>query len=503
MRDMRSETKIVRILVISMLIGIFIHMYILTNKLLNYDEVSCVFGGGGNVTFGRWFYFIMLMAVRKVFGIYSMPWLYGIFSVFFLACSVVCIVYIFDIKNMAFQVMIAFLFMSIPVIPVTLAFMFLSPFYCAGIFMGTLAVLLLEKRKSIFLSGLLIACTMGVYQAYIGYILGLMLLVFIFKCLKEEHTQIVRETIPYILSVIVGAVGYIVLSKVMLVLTHSTMTDYKGLNEVGFNGISGLISKIMGSYRVFIESFTTDYYGLTSNIIFRILLVIGMVVSLIVLFVRAKGMMNKIFLAIFVILMPMAVNVMFVLCEESDIYTLMLLPFVIVLFVPVILLEKLSIQWNVSGAGEMLHKIIGIILIGCVSFEIVNYVMIDNEMYLKMQMSYNQAYSYYNTVVTQIKSLNGYKEDMPVAFIGNVSDSTLTYWQEFANLEEIHGIGETDGLINIYSRIYFVQNYVGFSPTWIEDTKEIEESIIYQQMPTYPNSGSIKIVDDVVVVKFD
>ncbi|MDD6157374.1 MAG: glucosyltransferase domain-containing protein [Lachnospiraceae bacterium] len=493
----KNWKKICQLFLIAFLTGLFVHMYILTNKLINYDEASCPFGGGGNVTFGRWFYFILMYLTKKIMGIYSAQWLYGVISIVCLSASVVCILLTYDVKNRVNQVLVIFLFMSFPVIPVTLAFMFLSPFYCFGIFLGSLSVLLAtkgEKRFCFLVSAILLACSMGIYQAYVGYILGLLLLYLISLCKNSSYQLVLKRVVLFLAVAVVGGLFYYIANKMMLFITHTEMTDYKGINSAGKLAIGNWLQRITHSYRVFFQSFISDYYGLTENTVFRIAFLITIIVSVAFMFIKIMDRIVKVLYMFFLALLPLVINMMFVVCEEKDIYTLMVFPFIVILIMPIILIDVINLEKK---------SIASTIIVLAVIFEVADYATLDNEIYMKMQMAYNQAFSYYNTVVTQIKSLDKYEADMPVAFVGNVSDPTLTSWDEFSNIKNIHGIGEEDGLINIYSRTYFVQNYVGFSPAWIVNTKEIETTEEFRNMSVYPDAGSIQIIDGTVVVKFE
>jgi len=43
--------------------------------------------------------------------------------------------------------------------------------------------------------------------------------------------------------------------------------------------------------------------------------------------------------------------------------------------------------------------------------------------------------------------------------------------------------------------------WCGYAPTFA-DAKKYENNYIVQSMPRYPNDGSIKIIDNVIIVKF-
>jgi hypothetical protein len=129
---------------------------------------------------------------------------------------------------------------------------------------------------------------------------------------------------------------------------------------------------------------------------------------------------------------------------------------------------------------------------------------LDNKCYLKASYAQMDAISYATTLITEIKSVDGYKSDMPVAFInsGNVADSTLQAG-DLGHLEDIQFIPYYDvrGYVNSYSFREFMRQWCGFSAPnademYFAGLDEVKE------MPHYPDEGSIKIIEDTVVVNY-
>lgn len=131
---------------------------------------------------------------------------------------------------------------------------------------------------------------------------------------------------------------------------------------------------------------------------------------------------------------------------------------------------------------------------------IFSYCHFANGQYLSMNLSYEQAISYYNTMITQIKSVDGYQDTMKVAFKGeSISDKTL-YRNDVMSTFSMSG--RDDALADAYSKLYLLKYYCGFDAEFIsveEMSSAAQEEIA--NMPLYPNDGSVKVIDDVVVVK--
>ncbi len=57
------------------------------------------------------------------------------------------------------------------------------------------------------------------------------------------------------------------------------------------------------------------------------------------------------------------------------------------------------------------------------------------------------------------------------------------------------------GYVNDWNWINFMRQWTGFSPV-IADAVPYYENEEVLAMPSYPDKGSIKVIDDVIVVKF-
>ena len=86
--------------------------------------------------------------------------------------------------------------------------------------------------------------------------------------------------------------------------------------------------------------------------------------------------------------------------------------------------------------------------------------------------------------------------------IGDNQDSTIyEIRREFFQDVEIGGIYETDRVIKGIDRGRFMKYYCGYDQELTEDISGIRQED-WQSMPDYPEDGSIKIVEDRIVVKF-
>ena len=134
----------------------------------------------------------------------------------------------------------------------------------------------------------------------------------------------------------------------------------------------------------------------------------------------------------------------------------------------------------------------------------VMYARYDNQCYLKDALHQQEAISYYTTLITRIKSQPGYRPEMEVFFVNadDPEDSTVY------NIDELDFIRinpywhNSMEYLHCPTREVFMRVWCGADFPWgwsalVESLPEV------QAMPAYPADGSIRIIDDAVIVKFD
>ena len=75
--------------------GLFVHMYMLTNKFPNHDDIVCLFRNDETVTSGRWF----LPVLIGISSGYSLPWLNGVLALLYLSLLSVLLVRFYRIRR--------------------------------------------------------------------------------------------------------------------------------------------------------------------------------------------------------------------------------------------------------------------------------------------------------------------------------------------------------------------------------------------------------------------
>lgn len=138
----------------------------------------------------------------------------------------------------------------------------------------------------------------------------------------------------------------------------------------------------------------------------------------------------------------------------------------------------------------------------CILITIINYIYVANIVYTKISFLQEQTNAYYTVLITQIKSCEDYQDEMPVIFIGagGIQDETFTVNDKYRTMLTL-ATNDLKDWVNDYSYIRYMRYHCGFEPEIVGwDAVEGSYDEI-RQMPNYPDYGSIKVIDNVVVVK--
>lgn len=498
---------------ITFLVGMLTHLYILTNKLPTFDDMLCLNSFGGSFGFGRWFLGVLGLIKYKILGNYSMPMLNGTLAVLLVAIFACLVNAILDNKNGLVAVITGIMLVAFPTIAGNLSFMFTGYYYSLAMVLLGVGILLIKQGKRFFLlvsGSFLLTLSLAIYQAYYPLGAGLLLILLILDCFKGEKSfqELLKKAFWYLGGLLLGLVFYFPLDRLWLKIMHMERTSHKGMDQMGQISLRELPERISHTYRAFFQMLSGNYYGMTGNIWIRLAIVVLLFAAVFLLIkksicmIKHKEYMVCALMWVFCLLFPIGIHSIYVMVEERYLYTLMIYADVLLFIFPLILCEKCI---ELDKAGGIVSKPTGIVnwlVTLVVIFSGIFYIYQDNAAYLEAELSLSAAKSYYTTLITQIKSLEGYREDMEVVMAGENRDSTVyEIRREFFQDVEIGGIYESDRVVKGIDRGRFMKYYCGYDQKVTDDTFGIEKEE-WQDMPDYPNDGSIRIVGDKIIVKF-
>ena len=482
----------------ALLFGLAAHAYAFTNKLMNADEVDSLFGKGATVTSGRW----GLEAIRFLFPSQSMPWLYGIITLLLFAVSACLIIRTFEIKGKLIRILLAGMITVFPSLTGTFCFMFTSSSYALAFLLTVLSVSLVYKKsgwRHWALSILLLTAGLSIYQSYIAVAAGLFVLCVFKTCLDGVFQNAFRNVLTYLAVMILSVGLYFAVTLIILKLTGSEFNFYVQQNVYSGENSVSLPGRIRMAYDFFTYYFTYREFALITgeasryaHLVLLVVCAVALVVSAVRL-IKEKKILAAAGMLCAVMLLPLAIDCLFLVFSKESVHTLALYSFVCVYILAAMLLEK-------TLAGEEKGKRLGRdIVYVCLMIAIVSNVYFANKVYLKLHLQYENAFSFYSILLSRVENTEGFDENCRLAMIGD-QDNKM---RRFNELDIGYVQGPSWDLVNIYSREKFFRYYLGCSIPFAsnEEKEELKKDGRFIEMEEYPYDGSVKKIDGFIVVK--
>ena len=497
----------------SLIIGLLAHFFIMTNMLPNHDSASPINNFpliNWNIAVGRWFIFFPSSLTSGYFT----PWINGLFAILYIAFSAIIIVNSLRINKSLYCVLISGLMVSFPMVTGQLAYSFEFIFF--GILLASLSVYITIRYRYGFCIGFVfITMSLGVYQAFFSVAAGLSVGVLIFDIIQMKLTlkKIIFKGFKLFFTLFFGIIFYFVVVRLTLILAGYELMSYMGIDEMGRISISSIPHSLRQAYISIFLFFIKDNYGLHWSFmpLFFFITFFMSVIIFVVIIIQKKIYKKKLRLFLLIILLflfPLACNIIYLMgipfIYINILYGMVLLPIFIIG-----LLE--FIQDNESHKEKyyilIFKRFVSWVISACFIFCIHNYVILANKAYTKAHIVYEQSYAYSVELSTRIQSADAYTKDMLILLVGTPG-MTINQIELFDELKGISGIGHH--LPMSYSYGVFMHNFLGFRhglflvndynfTHWNSQYNIVQE---FMNMPLYPEPGSIKSINDVMVVKF-
>ena len=488
----------------ALIFGLFCHGTILFNKISYQDDIYNLYGFGATVTSGRWMLHILAWLETVLYGNgnASLPLFNGLFSILCVGAAGGLLVRLLRIRNRVFCALLGCVLAAFPVLTALFAYMFTSHPYMIGLLLMVLSAVLICGRTPWWAkaaAAVLGGASVGIYQAFLP-VLPAILLIYDLTVLssgEESAGSFLRRAAVQILCVLGVMLFYFAANRFFLAKFQVELSSYMGINQMGSMPLSELAARCGKAYREFFfptREIATDMYPGTLRILYRLMLGLDGLLAARLLFLtwkqsRVKALLAAMLLAVF----PLACNLIYVMSEE--VHSLMVYGQAMQAVLLVCLLDRSDfrgIRMNraVSLAGSLILAVTGLM-----------YARYDNQAYLKDTFRQQQAFSYYTTLITQIKSLEGYRPDMELCILNawNTEDPTIHKMDEMNFIHLNTYDGDSENFMHM-TREYFLENWLGFRIRWYAGT-ELYSLPEVKAMPAYPADGSIRIIQDVAVVK--
>lgn len=482
--------------------GYILHLYAFTNIVPNSDGINRVYDLQEMTVSGRWFLHYATMPS----GFMQMPTFIGLLTILTLSLTVVLIIDLLQIKEKYLAGITGLAFISFPSLGFTFLYLFTASAYSIGIFLSVFSVWLYEKGKKFRLfAAISLALSMGIYQAYAPFAIGLSMLLVIKALFQKGGTfkSIVLNGIGKIIYLSLGALLYYIILECALMVTGQELLPYLGMENKSYP-ITALPSLVLSCYKQVIVFFFLPQYGIGTSSVPLMIFHIGMtILSLISISLLLKPFLKTELWRVLAILMlcallPLGFGFVQIISPWSAPTPLMQYPYVLTYAFMIFLIDQASFKLPMDIGQKLRSATL------CLFFLVsLGGGWLSNLLYTASAQAHRATESYVTRMMSRVESVEGYDIDMPVLFIGAFPEGKYYAQIEAYGLID-HYSAPKNSVLPLNKHVYYYLNHWLNIP--IEEPEEatllaMSDSEEFADMTFYPNDGSVKIIDEQVVVK--
>ena len=456
---------------------------------------------------GRWF--LHYASFLNTFT--QMPALIGLLSMIFLSLAAAGAVTVLGLKSRALSVFTGGLMADNTFLGYTFLYMFTASPYCLAILLAVLAVYLAKRGGWLpSLAGcLLLALSMGIYQAYAAVAVALSLLTVLRECLTPSASLkgTARLGLRLAGSLALGAALYYGILQIFLAVKNLELLDYLGMEQAGSSyPLARLPGLILSAYKQVVvfffwpggsSSFTTPVMaGLNLALL---ALSVGCLIAFAVRRTLWQELWRPISALVLAALLPLAVGFAQIISPFSDATPLMKYAYVGV-YLAALLAADLGLEALARPRGE---AVVSWALALCLSGLLLYGANINNLLYTASDQAHRATLSYATRLLTRIESCPGYTGEEEILIIGSFpTDRIYAQVESYALVDHYSVPRDTAAPLNkhIY---YYLSDWLNV-PVQEPDEETmlaVSQTEEFQAMPLYPADGSVQLLDGRVVVK--
>lgn len=498
---------------ITFMTGIFVHLYVSTNKFFNYFEMGNIFSTmsydqNDTLGLGRWF----LPAATNLLTEYSMPLWNSCMVMLYISISAGLICELLGIRKLLTRSLFGMVCVTFPGMASILSFGVNSDVFALAILLAVLAVYAEEKWRGGMGTGAVLLClSIGTYQPYLAVAVGVAFCVLLLQLLESyERKRFWKKVGRLFLTLLFGFVLYYIVLQVILKLNNTVLSDYHGVDDMTSFTPKGIAKGLVYTYGYFLSYFFSRNYLLTGG---RIACnVLGAVLLFAALWKKGKVKTERnnrergLLLLLMTALIPLGVNAApFLMADRVgsgvDIYMMFGMMLLWGIFIRLILEESLQKYFHRARTGQGLQWCALLVL--CVT--VLSGSLICNQAYHRMDAMTQTTSALLERMVARMESVPEWNKDMPVYFKNPRELVNSNYDIEIPAYEKMKKLPGTEIWPNYNEDAIerYCEVYLHFPIELAsEDQKEkLDQNETVQNMPAFPAQESIQVIDGVMVVK--
>ena len=493
------------------LVGLFVHLYMLTNKLPNHDDIAGMFTSIDFLAYGRW----LSRFFTQINTDLSMPWVNGMIALIFLAFSAVLVVRMLHIQKGLYAALTGAVMACTPFMANTFTYMSGADVFLIAVFLGILGAYVSDKHAYGFLIGaVLFTIVLAIYQAMVLFAVALMVVKFLQDVLDRErkNKEVIRTAIRYLFTVAGAVVLYVGLTKLILHANSASLV-YSNTAEILSPKFSELPQRFLECYKQFVAMALSrsPYFNTHWMLGLYLLIVFSFCLLVVLLLLRNKGLgAGRIIVAVLIVLALPAVLFSGYLAAGYA-HIIMLLPFTM-LFIGLIALfcrYDAVVDAESPKPHRFLHTLgswfVVLAMIACCY----SWALYSNQVYFTLQRKFDACYSLSTRIVDRVEQLPEYTPDTPVLIVGDFSVGNYPVAVPEAQNGIPYSVGVGEPSEFYYMKGYwgtvhnFIAGYLGVRwkmPDAATVAKIVEQTNDFSNLPIFPSAGSVFYIDGVIVV---
>ena len=502
-----ENLNIKRLLIITIAVfiaGYIVHGQIIFNKYIYHDEVSAINGYFGTLSFGRWAIYFILNFLKSFFIITSTNSFSAFYVFLFVSLSVYILIEIYNVNDYLSIILLSILSINNLSITMVFGYMFISVYYAFSIFLTALSAYILLGENSInykIFASIVLCVAVGIYQSVIVLYFNILAFYLIFN-VKKLKLNYIALFIPAIISVIF----YLIMYKSYLALKNVEVTTYKGIGTLGYNGLGEYFVRLKEAFiNFFIHSSSSSFSMFPGKIgAYYTALIIVMCVIFCVYILTVKNIFfsERIIIIVIFFLTPFIVNGMFIIAGAKNVSSMNLFNYILIFLLIFKLFEELKFYEIIKPYVYI--KNIAIVLILLITILLFKYI---DTCYSNLFFNVEREKSFGINLISKIQNIEGYNDEFGLCFVENPNpyfhriDQNFDKDQPYSDIVITPPFAENNPY-NSYVDYEFNKIVNGFNPKRIS-YKDFGHYDEIDLMPIYPDDGSIKIIDNVIVIKME
>ena len=489
----------------SLLCGLLIHGFMMTNKLPNHDDVAFLNSIGYTLVSGRWF----LALLGKLGEPWSMPWVNGLVAIVCTGGASCFILATLSQRDTVSAAVLPFLLLSFPSAANIFSYMYFAGVFFFGILLTSAAVYCVARFHWAGLPAgvVLLACAMGVYQAYVCFAAGLLLLWAIRVLLDpaQKPRAVLWAAVRALLLLAVSTGVYVLVLRVCLRLSGTQLFSYQGISAMGSLKLSALPRLCVRAYREIANYFVLKPPAFVPGAlrVANAMLLIGMAGMLLCLLLwsRETPLWRRLLCAVMAGLLPLALAGIYVIAPDSNVHMVMLYPYALYYVAGLFLLAQfLGRRPEKRAAPKLAAALVAL----CLLLSGLCGALVSNRAYLASKLAFDRAYAFFNRMVLRLEDSGLFEPGDTLAVVGSCHQDFFGEEAVFADIEGMTGFDKAADMLDYDAgaRSDFLRTYVGLNAAYDDyyqwNWQSVPEIV---EMPAYPAEGSIRRVGDAVIVK--